>query len=227
MIKREESSLPPTLSTVQMAKGRNWRRITGVLFMLGGLVMLLAIMVGESVYPGYSVHTNAISDLAAIGTETSYFVEPASFLWGLSWVIGGYILTKDRGMSFFAILNLLPGIGVLLATFSPENVNLTLHIIGAGLAFIPGALVMLTSYRFVKRGQSYILIALGLLSVVGIIVEFGFYGSTLFSNTLGPGGWERIIVFPELFWLMVLGAFILSEENPVHNAMGGPGQATD
>jgi hypothetical protein len=43
---------------------------------------------------------------------------------------------------------------------------------------------------------------------LGVIVEFGGYYSPLVQTTLGPGGAERIIVYPLLAWLMGFGGYL-------------------
>ncbi len=190
-------------------------RTAGILFFLAGLVMLLAITVGEAVYPAYSVHAQAISDLLAIGTQTSIFLEPAGFAWGLSWILGSYFLLRNIASRKLLVWNLLPGIGVLLAVLSPENVNVVIHSVGAVIAFIPGAVVVTFSYRLVRSPIRYFTLLLGILSLFATIAEFGAYYSPLVQQTLGPGGWERIIVYPVLIWLVSFGSYLLALGRPL------------
>ena len=84
--------------------------------------------IAEALYPGYSTHTNTISDLAAIGSPTWTFFDPAIFVWGLSWFLGAYFLLRNAGRRGLLILNVLPGVGVMLAALSPENANLAISI---------------------------------------------------------------------------------------------------
>jgi hypothetical membrane protein len=108
------------------------------------------------------------------------------------------------------ILNLLPGTGLLLAVVSPENVNVAIHSVGAILAFIPGAIVMILAFRTIRTQFRYFSLLLGLVSFVGIIAEFGGYYLPLVQQTLGPGGWERVIVYPLLIWLVGYGNYLLT-----------------
>jgi hypothetical membrane protein len=185
-------------------------RRAGGLLTLAGALFLLLIAVSEAVYPNYSVHTNTISDLFAIGTATSLFGEPLAFVVALSWAAGAYYLFRKSGKKGLMALNLLPGIGLMLAVLSPENVNLAVHSVGAVLAFIPGPIAAILSYRMIKTPFRYFALCLGCLSLFGTVMEFGAYETAFFHETLGPGGWERIIVYPLLVWLIALGSLLLS-----------------
>lgn len=106
------------------------------------------------------------------------------------------------------VVYLLPGIGVLLAILSPENVNIAIHSVGAVVAFVPGAIAVILSYRLIQTELKYLALILGVTSLVGVILEFGAYYSYLVQQVLGPGGTERIIVYPILVWLMIFGGYL-------------------
>jgi hypothetical membrane protein len=184
-------------------------RRAGVLLTSAGIGFLFVVTVLEAVYPDYSVHANTISDLLAIGTTTSLIGEPVLFLVAISWIAGAYYLFKDGGKRGLMILNMLPGTGLLLAVLSPENVNVSIHSVGAVLAFIPGAVAVIVSFRMIASPFRYFAAALGTVSLLGTIIEFGAYYSAIVQQTLGPGGWERIIVYPLLIWLMGFGGYLL------------------
>jgi hypothetical membrane protein len=175
--------------------------------------MLVTVL--ESIYPNYSVHGNAISDLLAIGTNTSLIGEPLSFLFAMSWLAAAYYLFRGTGKRGLMALNLLPGVGFALAVLSPENVNVAIHSVGAVLAFIPGAIAAILSYRMIRGPFRYFAVFLGALSMLGTVVEFGGYYSSLVQQGLGPGGWERIIVYPLMLWLVGFGSYLfgLGREN--------------
>lgn len=189
-------------------------RRAGALLAFGGMEFLILVTVLESIYPNYSVHGNAISDLLAIGTNTSLIGEPLAFLFGILWLAGAYYLFRGTGKKGLMALNLLPGIGFVLAVLSPENVNVAIHSVGAILAFIPGAIASILSYRMIRGPFRYFAVFLGALSLVGIVVEFGAYNSSLVQQTLGPGGWERIIVYPLMLWLIGFGGYLLGLGRP-------------
>ncbi|HEV2231545.1 MAG TPA: DUF998 domain-containing protein, partial [Thermoplasmata archaeon] len=176
------------------------------LLSLSGIVFLLTVMVFEALSPGYSTHQNTISDLLAVGTGTSLLGEPMIFLAAMCWIGGAYFLFRRTGQPGWLALNLLPGTGLLLAVLSPENVNLAVHSLGAVLAFVPGPISALLSYRRLRSPFRYLALALGAISLAGTAIFFGAYETPLVQQGLGPGGWERVIVYPLFLWLIGLGS---------------------
>jgi hypothetical membrane protein len=187
-------------------------RTAGILYLVSSIVIILAISLSEALYPNYSVHTNTISDLAATTARTTFIIEPAGFVWGLCWLFGSYFLLRNTGKRGLFILYLLPAIGVLLAISSPENVNVAIHSVGAVLAFIPGAITAIYSYRLIQSELKYFSLVLGFVSLFGVILEFGAYYSYIVQQVLGPGGTERIIVYPLLIWLIGFGAYLTAKD---------------
>ena len=148
---------PPAAATelAPNAGVRGRLQAAGALLAFAGLRFLMLITVLESIYPNYSVHTNTISDLLAIGTRTSLIGEPLAFIVAVSWIGGAYYLFRKSGRRRLMALNLLPGTGLLLAVVSPENVNIAIHSAGAVIAFIPGPIVAMLSYRMIKSPFRY------------------------------------------------------------------------
>ena len=93
---------------------------------------------------------------------------------------------------------------------------------GAVVAFVPGGIALIFSSRLIRSNLKYLALALGALSLVGVVVEFGGYYSPLVQTTLGPGGAERIIVYPLLAWLMSFGGYL---SGSVAGEKVGPGPA--
>jgi hypothetical membrane protein len=82
-------------------------RNAGILLLISGAEFLLLIMVGEATYPGYSVHSNAVSDLGATTAPTFLFYEPAILMWGLFWLLGAFFYWRNRHRRWSMMLNLL------------------------------------------------------------------------------------------------------------------------
>ncbi len=185
-------------------------KLAGALYCFGAIEFFLMLTLSEALYPGYSVHANTISDLAAVGSPTALFFDPAVFAWGLSWLVGAYFLFRGSGRSRLMVLNMLPGVGVMLAAASPENVNVAIHSIGAVIAFVPGAIAVILSYRVIRSQLRYFALFLGFLSLAFVAVYFGAYYSPLVQQSLGSGGAERIIVYPIVIWMIGLGSYLLA-----------------
>src|SRR5260370_27632683 len=101
------------------------------------------------------MQNNAISELAALGTSTTAIEETAILGLAICWMAGAYYLFRHTDRRRLAILNLVPGVGYLLAGLSPENVNVVIHSVGALLAFPLGAVVVILSYKFIRGPFKY------------------------------------------------------------------------
>lgn len=184
----------------------------GVLLLISGMEFILMVMVCESIYPGYSVHSNAISDLGATSARSFLLYEPAIVSWGFLWLLGSYLYWRgSRGKSILA-LNMLPGLGILIVASFPENVNLLMHSVGSVVGIFSGIIVVLFSAMKVRGVLRYLILGLGVISLAAAIVEFGSYGSQFVQQTLGPGGWERAIIYPLLIWEVAFGAHIINSD---------------
>ena len=145
---------------------------------------------------------------------------------GLSWTVGAYFLHGAARRRGVMILNLLPGIGQLLAGFSPENVNIVIHSIGAFLAFLLGPIVVILSYKSINTTFRYFSVGLGVLSLASAFVIFiggqlvgpcgtcsstvPQYAQRLQELGLGLGGWESMIIYPLIIWLIGYGNYLMT-----------------
>ena len=66
-------------------KASDYKR-AGLLFTFTGSAFIMLIFLLEALYPGYSVHTNAISDLLATTANTSIIGEPIAFAISVAWI---------------------------------------------------------------------------------------------------------------------------------------------
>ena len=203
------NSKPQELQIFSAAPKTSDLKRAGAFDIFAGATFVLLVTFLESIYPGYSVHSNSISDLFAIGRLTSTIGEPIAFVIAVAWILGGYFLYRGTGKKAQLVLSILPGSGLLLAVLSPENVNVAIHSVGALLAFIVAPIIMLLAYRSISTSFRYFSLAFGIITLFSVVVEFGGYYSPLVQQTLGPGGWERAIIYPVVIWLIGYGNYLL------------------
>jgi hypothetical protein len=169
--------------------------------------------------------------MAGVGTRTFPVEETAIFGVAIPWIIGAYLLYRSSGRKGFAIANALAGTGFLIAGLSPENVSITIHSAGALLAFPFGAATAILSYRVIRSSFRFFSIGLGSLSVAATLVTFlgekivGPCGTCLGKTLgyeqslarlgLGLGGWESMIIFPLLIWLIGFGSYLMATSRRV------------
>ncbi len=100
---------------------------------------------------------------------------------------------------------MLSGFGAVVVSLVPENSVATIHSIGAEVAFLFGGISAILTSRVTKPPFRYITLGLGIITLVADILFIGkdFLG-------LGEGGMERMIVYPEIAFLIALGGYLLN-----------------
>jgi hypothetical membrane protein len=173
---------------------------------------------------GYSWLHNAISDLGntACGQFGSRYVcSPLHPLMNAAFIALGVFMSvgslliyqefrerKDTliGFSFMG----LAGVGTALVGIFPENVSPVAHTLGASLPFILGN-VSLVVLGFALFNDSKILRWYTVLSGVIALVAFGFFITSHYVG-LGLGGIERVVAYPQTFWLIFFGIYMSHNE---------------
>jgi hypothetical membrane protein len=197
-------------------------RLGSIIWTLAVQFFLAQIVVQSAWTTPFSLMWNFISDLGNTACapyppdSSSYVCSPwhawmnGSFiLLGLIILFGGVLVRtafpaggpRTTGLSLLA----LTGAGIIAVGLFPENVNSTLHRLGAAGHFVLGnlAVVALGIALWSARQRK----ALAVYSVVSGVV--GLLAAALFITDhylgLGIGGMERVAAYPLPLWLMVFG----------------------
>ena len=201
-------------------------RMAGVLFLVASAQFILGLVVAEALYSGYSVSDNYVSDLG-VGPSSMVF-NSSAFLFGLLSIIGAYFLPRtidSRGLIFLLILMAIGamGVGIFTSAFT------TIHGVVSLMAFGFGGLSAIASFKVSKLPLSAISVILGAMTLGALALFAGGLVTTgsLTSNeppasefflSIGPGGMERMIVYPELIWLTLFSGHLIAlsekQENP-------------
>jgi len=88
-----------------------------------------------------------------------------------------------------------------------------LHGLFSLLIFLFAGLSAIVTYRLQKPPLSYASVMLGVITLISLILYIPGTGS--FGNTLGigPGGLERLIVYPVLVWTIGFGGHLMAIED--------------
>jgi hypothetical membrane protein len=167
----------------------------------------------------YSPLRNPISDLGNTHCgvyEGRYVCSPQHWLMNLAFVALGILMAAGApfihqefrehrlavaGFSGMAIA----GVGTILVGLSPENVNNTLHVLGAAGPFLVGnvALIILSCT---------LALSVSVRVLTGIAGGTGLLGLFLFALGvdlgLGRGGMERVAAYPQTVWLIIFGMYM-------------------
>jgi len=194
-------------------------RIAGVLFLVASTQFILGLVVAEALYSGYSVADNYISDLG-VGPSSIVF-NSSAFLFGLLSIIGAYFLPRTvdfRGLTVLLVLMAIGamGVGIFTSAFST-----TIHGVVSLMAFGFGSLSAIASFKVSKLPLSAISVILGVMTLgalalfaAGLVTTGSLTSSeppaSEFFLGIGPGGMERMIVYPELIWLILFSGRLIT-----------------
>ena len=192
--------------------------MAGVLFFIAATQFVLSFIIAEALYPGYSVSDNYISDLG-IGPSSIVF-NSSVFLLGLLLLFGTHFLRHNSNFKTVNIMLLLMAIGSIGVGIFTKDFR-TVHGVVSSMAFFFAGLSAIASFKVLKKPFSLISIILGVMTL-GALVLFSsglITSGSLTSNEaydsifflgLGPGGMERMIVYPALMWLAGFGGHLLT-----------------
>jgi hypothetical membrane protein len=193
---------------------KEYYKFAGILLVVACVQYLLAVNVAESLYPGYSIAVNSLSDLGG----SLPLVEPAAIIFNVSNIILGililitvYLILKSGGCRLFSSCLAVFGFCMVALGIFPEYAG-GIHVTFALLAFISGILALFFSYRLgINIPMIIISMILGLIALITLISPFIYgIGPSNPLNVLGMGGAERLIVYPIILYLTALGGYLSS-----------------
>lgn len=180
------------------------RVLAGTLLFVAGAQFLLFLMIAETQYLGYSANENYISDLGVWEEWSAVFFNSSVIAFGLLGLIGGYILREEKGLRYVSRSLMVSGVGAIILGIFPETVW-GLHKMGAFMAFIFAALAAVLCFKAFSGPFRYIATFLGVFSFTAMILSV----SNIFLG-LGPGGMERLVLYPIMLWMAGFGAVLFS-----------------
>ncbi len=194
------------------------RTLSGSLIFIGAAQCVLALLVAEALFPGYSVANNAISDLGAYcraNNTTCQIYQPSATIFNVAVLVLG---TTTIVGAFFGrhILRTTPAVFIVLAGAGAIGVGLFpetsggFHTAVSYMTFGFGSLAVL-SFAALGRGPfRYLSGALGIIAVAAsILLASGHLPLDGTWHGLGYGAVERLIAYPLLIWLLGLGGSLL------------------
>jgi hypothetical membrane protein len=195
----------------------NNNRTAGLLLFVGVVQFVLAVVISEAIYSGYSVGRQYMSDLGdwSLAGNFAIIFNVSSILLGIFIVAGAYFIQLGLKNRLFTSLLVLNGVGWLGVGVIAENVLLPLHSLFAVLfIFLFGAFAAIMSYKVEKSPFSYVSVILGAVILLAFVLfSLGAYVNSDFYLGLGLGGVERFIIYPLLLWMLGFGAFLIGDSS--------------
>jgi hypothetical membrane protein len=188
---------------------------------------IIQIIAASAFRTAYSLRFNTISDLgnSVCGNYSGRYVcSPqhnlmnASFIvFGITMASGSLLIYQEFKRNRATLIGFscmaLAGFGTLIVGLFPENTISFLHIFGASLPFLLGnaGLIVLSISLPIPRLLRYYTFLTGVIALIALV--FFYTGHYL---GIGIGGMERIVAYPQTFWLIVFGLYI-SSNHPIKN----------
>jgi hypothetical membrane protein len=191
---------------------KEYYKIAGILLVIGGIMYVIAINIGESLFPGYSIASNSLSDIGGMLP----LIQPAATLFnvvniilGILVIFSAYLIIKSGGCRLFSSCLAIFGFCIAALGVFPEYTH-SIHAIFALIAFFSGGFALIFSYRLgINIPMTIIGIILGLIAIITIITPFIFgIGPNNPLDILGKGGAERLVIYPIILYLIALGGYL-------------------
>ena len=197
-------------------------KVAGVIFFIAVTQFILGLTISEALHPGYSVHDNYITVLG-IGPSAIIF-NASAFLLGLLSLVATYFLRYVSNFKTVNRLLFLMAIGAMGVGVFTKNFTLA-HGAVSSMAFFFGGLSAIASFKVLKKPLSLISIVLGAMTLgalalfsIGLVASGSFTSNEAYDSVfylgLGPGGMERMIVYPLLIWLAGFAGHLVTERSP-------------
>jgi hypothetical membrane protein len=195
-------------------------KVAGTVFLVAVTQFVLSLVIAEVLYPGYSVSDNYISDLG-VGPSSAVF-NSSVFLLGLLLLVGVYFLRHFADFKTVNIFLVLMAIGSMGVGVFTKDFTVT-HGAVSSMAFLFAGLSAIASSKAVKKPLSLISIILGAITLgalalfsLGLVTSGSLTSSIAYNSVfflgLGPGGMERMIVYPALMWLAGFGGYLMGHQ---------------
>ena len=193
-----------------------YRKTASAVLLFGIIQWILVVMLAEGVQPNY---ISSIHYVSSLGTgKTAFFYNLSTILLGVCVTAGSLLIRKVSSSRAFFIMFLISGLATVGVGVFPED-SRPMHGIVTPIALIFGAISAMLSYKIQGKPASYFCIVLGIISLItglgfipylGLSVEsrvtyFGFYKGTL----------ERIVIYTNLLWVLILGSQLSNESGKV------------
>jgi len=191
-------------------------RVAGALFFVAVTQFILGLTIAEALHPGYSVSANYVSDLG-IGPFSVVF-NSSVFLLGLLLLVGTYFLRHISELKTVKILLFLMALSAIGVGIFNKEFTIA-HGAVSSLAFLFAGLSAIASAKVLKSPFSLISILLGVMTIgalalysIGMTTSGSLTSNIEYDSTfylgLGPGGMERMIVYPALMWLAGFSGYL-------------------
>ena len=191
------------------------KKVAGSLLFVGVVQYVLAVVICEAIYSGYSVRQQLVSELGdwSLAGNNAAVYDVSVIFWGISLIMGAYYIQRALKDRLFTSLLVISGVCAVFAGIVALNISYLVHGIFGLVVFVFGAASAILSYKFVKPPLSLAPVVLGVVSLLATALLILGQRSSDFYLGLGAGGMERFIIYPLILWLLGFGAYLIGDSS--------------
>jgi len=174
----------------------------------------MAVLAAETLFPGYSIQANDLSDLASTVAPNISPIQPpamlfnaATFIIGLLSLISAMLIYLSAQGRLFSALFGLSGIFAMGVGIFPGDTGSIHGLVALGW-FAAAPLSAIISARMVKGPLAWFSVAIGLFSLIVLFFAFSDGMDSPF-RFFGRGGEERMLVFPVVMWMAAFAGYLM------------------
>ena len=188
------------------------RKTASALLLFGIIQWMIVVILSEGTQPNY---VSSIHYVSTLGTgKTALLYNASTVILGLCVFLSSLLIRRFNSSRVFFVLFLITGLATMGVGVFPED-SRPMHGIVTPIALIFGAFAAVFSYRLHERPASYFTVALGLVSLISGLAFIPYLGLSVESRAmfmgLYKGTLERIVIYTNLLWVLILGSQLSSE----------------
>jgi len=188
------------------------RKTASALLLFGVIQWMIVVILSEGTQPNY---VSSIHYVSTLGTgKTALFYNASTVIMGLSVFLSSLLIRRFSSSRVFFVLFLITGLATMGVGVFPED-SRPMHGIVTPIALIFGALAAVFSYRIHEKPASYFTVVLGLVSLITGLAFIPYLGLSVESRAmfmgLYKGTLERIVIYTNLLWVLILGSQLSSK----------------
>ena len=188
------------------------RKIASALLLFGVIQWMIVVILSEGIQPDY---VSSIHYVSTLGTgKTALFYNASTLILGLSVSLSSVLIRRFNSSRVFFVLFLITGLATMGVGVFPED-SWPMHGIVTPIALFFGAFSAVLSFKLHGKPASYFSVILGLVSLVSGIAFIPYLGLSVESRAmfmgLYKGTLERIVIYTNLLWVLILGSQLSKE----------------
>ncbi len=195
-----------------MIKKLENRKTASALLLFGVIQYMIVVILAEGIQPDY---VSSIHYVSTLGTgKTALVYNASTVIMGLCVSLSSLLIRRFNASRVFFALFLITGLATMGVGIFPED-SRPMHGIVTPIALIFGALAAGFSYKIHENPASYFTVVLGLASLVSGLAFIPYLGLAVESRAmimgLYKGTLERIVIYTNLLWVLILGSQLSSK----------------